>query len=140
MINLVKQKVNKCVGAGSKPVYKNKHKSKFARKKKKNMGRVIKCTSLIILSIGALTMFLLSDLFNIKQIKVVNNNKISAQEIINLSGLKIDENMFKFLKIKVTESIKTNPYVESVNVHRKLERNSRNRNKRKNSNIYVANR
>lgn len=133
---------NKTVGKGSKPIRRNKSVmagpknktvgagSKTARKnkpaRKENKGKIIKWTSLVILIVGAIIIFLLSDLFNIKEIKVLDNNKISAQEIINLSGLRINENMFKFLKIKVTEDIKTNPYIESVNIHRKLDRNNRN--------------
>lgn len=129
VINLTKQKTNKNVRTGSKPVHKNKSirtGSKPTSKKKKNKGKIIKWVSLTILTIGAIALFLLSDLFNIKEIKVIDNNKISKQMIINLSELKTNENMFKFLKIKVVESIKTNPYIETVEIHRKLNRNSRN--------------
>lgn len=126
---MTKQKTNKNVKTGSKPVHKKKPirtGSKQNRKKKKNRGKIIKWVILTILTIGAIALFLLSDLFNIKEIKVVNNNKISEQMIINLSELKTNENMFKFLKIKVVENIKTNPYIETVEIHRKLNRNNRN--------------
>lgn len=126
---MTKQKTNKNVKTGSKPVHKKKSirtGCKQNRKKKKNRGKIIKWVSLTILTIGAIALFLLSDLFNIKEIKVVDNNKISKQMIINLSELKTNENMFKFLKIKVVESIKTNPYIEAVEIHRKLNRNNRN--------------
>lgn len=126
---MTKQKTNKNVKTGSKPVHKNKLKrtgSKPIRKKKKYRAKVIKWTALIILTIGAIALFLLSDLFNIKEIKVIDNSKISEQMIINLSEIKVNENMFRFLKLKVTESIKTNPYIETVEINRKLNRNNRN--------------
>lgn len=100
-----------------------KHNSK---KKKKNL-KFLKWTSLVILTVGAIVFFLLSDLFNIKEIKVLNNNKISAQEIIERSTLKANINMFKFLKRSVAEKIKQNPYIETVKIKRKLNRKYRNR-------------
>ena len=53
---------------------------------------------------------MLSSVFNITNITVTNNNKISEQEIISLSGLTKNENMFKVLNKKVEESIEQNPY------------------------------
>ena len=90
-------------------------------KNKKNRLKIIRWTSLSILIICAITLFLLSDLFNTKQIKVVNNNKILSEEIITLSGIKINENMFKFWGFEVEEQIKINPYIEDVKVRRKLD-------------------
>ena len=89
-------------------------------KKKKLRARIIKWTSIIILAIGAILFFLLSDLFNVKEIKVVNNNRISSEKIIALSGIQVNENMFKFLKIKAKENIKSEPYVEDVNIARRI--------------------
>lgn len=90
-------------------------------KNKKRRLKIIKWTSLLILIIGAITLFLLSDLFNIKQIKVLNNNKILSDEIIALSEIKLNENMFKFLGFKAEEQIRQNPYIEEVKIHRKLD-------------------
>ena len=94
-------------------------KKKVSKKKKKRL-KILKWTSLFVLLIGAVTLFLLSDVFNIKEIKVINNKKITAQEIKELSTLKENENMFKFLEISVIEKIKQNPYIESANIRRKL--------------------
>lgn len=110
--------------AQSKKILKNK-KGKISKKKKKRL-KILKWTSLIALIIVAITLFLLSDMFNIKEIKVINNSKISSDEIIQLSTLQIDENMFKFIKIRVEKKIKQNPYIETVDIHRKLNRDNRN--------------
>ena len=59
---------------------------------------------------------MLSSVFNITNITVTNNNKISEQEIISLSGLTKNENMFKVLNKKVEESIEQNPYIENVKI------------------------
>lgn len=101
-----------------------KTKKQTVSKKKKRRLKIIKWTSLFVLMAGALTLFLLSDVFNIKEIKVINNNKITSQEIKELSGLQVNENMFKFLEMSVVEKIKQNPYIESANIRRKLDRNN----------------
>lgn len=98
----------------------SKKKSKTISKKKKKRLKILKWTSLFVLLTGALSLFLLSDVFNIKEIKVVNNNKITAQEIRALSTLKENENMFKFLEMNIADKIKQNPYIESVNIRRRL--------------------
>lgn len=97
-------------------------------KKKKNKKKLkrIRFLGITILIITAFTLFLLSDLFNIKNIKVVGNSKIQANEIINLSRIQLNQNMFKFLGLKVRDNIKENPYIEKVKTHRKLDRNNRN--------------
>lgn len=94
-------------------------KKKVSKKKKKRL-KFLKWTSLFVLLSGAVALFLLSDIFNIKEIKVTNNNKITAQEIKDLSTLKENENMFKFLELSVVQKIKQNPYIESANIRRKL--------------------
>ena len=100
-----------------------KKKNKKISLKQKRRKKIIKWTSIIILIITAIVLLLLSDLFNIKEIKVSGNNKISMEEIISASGIKTGENMFKFLKIKAKENIKTIPYIENVKIKRKLNGN-----------------
>lgn len=101
-----------------------KMKKKAISKKKKRRLKIIKWTSLLILLAGAITLFLLSDLFNIKEIIVVNNSKITALEIKELSELQANENMFKFMEMNIVNKIKQNSYIESANIHRKLNRNN----------------
>lgn len=103
---------------------KNNKKKPKNKKKKKNYKLFLIWTSLLVLIIVAITLFLMSDLFNIKEIKILDNSRISSDEIKSLSELQINENMFKFLKLNVEEKIKTNPYIEKVEIHRKLNRNN----------------
>ena len=109
---------------GKKNISKTKKQS-ISKKKKKRL-KILKWTSLFVLIIGGITLFLLSDIFNIKEIKVLNNSKISTQDIKNLSGLQVNQNMFKFLEISVGEKIKQNPYIQDVRIRRKLNRYNRN--------------
>lgn len=92
----------------------------IAKKKRKRIFRVIKWTTLVVLIIGGIIYFLLSPFFNIKSITVSGNEKITSDELISLSGIKLDENTFKISNKKVEQSIKTNAYIESVNLNRKL--------------------
>lgn len=119
-----KKEKNKTARAGSKPAHKTNKKTKTSKKitmeQKRKRRKILKWTSLIVLIFVAIILFLLSSVFKIKEIKVINNNKISEQEIVNLSNIKVNENMFKFLTIKASENIKTNPYIESAEIHRKL--------------------
>lgn len=89
--------------------------------KKKNIKlKIIKWIFLLILLITAIILFMLSSVFNINKITVTNNNKISEQEIISLSGLIKDENMFKISNKKIKDDIKQNPYIENVKVSRSI--------------------
>ena len=63
---------------------------------------------------------MLSPLFNIKNIQVVGNTILSSEEIISLSGIKTEENMFKVMKLKTIDRIKENAYINEVAVHKKL--------------------
>ena len=105
-----------------KKKFKKSKKQNISKKKKRRL-KILKWTSIFVLILVAITLFLLSDIFNIKEIKVINNSKVSTEEIKALSTLQINENMFKFLKISVEERIKQNPYIETVDIHRKLDRN-----------------
>lgn len=95
-------------------------KQEIAKKKRKVVFRLIKWTSLILILIGGGIYFLLSPFFNIKNIEIVGNQKLTNEEIISLSQVQIDENTFKLVKSKVQKSIKQNAYVENVKVKRIL--------------------
>lgn len=95
-----------------------KGKQKNAKKVKKT--RLIKWTSIILLIIISIIILMMSSIFNIKQIVVSNNNKISSEEIISLSKLTIETNMFKTSNRVINNNVKVNPYIESVKVKRNL--------------------
>ena len=88
-------------------------------KKKKINKKVIGFFSIIILIAIIVVLALTAPIFNITDITVNGNNQVSTNMIINLSGLRKGENIFKF-NSTVEQKIKENTYIESVNIKRKL--------------------
>jgi len=106
----------------TKPKTKNKIKkiNKKTNKKSRKSIIIIKWTTLIVLIILTIVLFLNSSLFNIREIEVENNSKISQEEIIKLSTLEKDVNMFKYSNRTIRNNIKTNAYIEDVKIKRSL--------------------
>ena len=63
---------------------------------------------------------MLSPIFNIANIEVNGNSKISSESIISLSGLKVGQNIFNFRTSDVVENIKQNAYIDKVEIDRNL--------------------
>ena len=106
-----------------KDAEKRKKITREERKRKKRIKRIkffVKLFLLVGIIAGGITFALTSPIFNIKDINVINNVTIPSDTIVSLSGLKSDENIFRFYKGDVINKIKENPYVESVEIHRKL--------------------
>lgn len=139
-INKKKKKTNTKVKTGNKIKKSKKNKkenrvsktkqvpSKYKIKKnkdgkqtqKRRNFKIIKWTTFAILIITSIILFMMSSVFNIKQIVVLNNSKISSEEIISLSKLTTGVNMFKISKKSIKNKIKTNPYIEYVNIKRSI--------------------
>ena len=92
----------------------------IAIKKKKAILKIVKVLTLIIVIIGVSIYVALSPLFNIKEINVTGNSKLSKEEIISLSELKTDENTFKVSKKNIKNKVKANAYIENVKIQRKI--------------------
>lgn len=100
-----------------------KAKIKRTEKEERKHSRALtiaKYSALILLIAGTIIYFMLSPVFDIKKITVSNNKKLSTEEIISLSGISIDENIFKIRTRQAERDVKENPYVESVKISRKL--------------------
>lgn len=61
-----------------------------------------------------------SDLMNLKEILIEGNQQVNEEEIINLSNLVINRNIFKYNLKEIEESILFHPYIKDVHVERKL--------------------
>ena len=92
----------------------------MAIKKIKAILKIEKVLTLIIVIIGVSIYVALSPLFNIKEINVTGNSKLSKEEIISLSELKTDENTFKVSKKNINKKVKANAYIDNVKIRRKL--------------------
>lgn len=95
-------------------------KQELARKKRKAIFRVTKWLMLFAIIIGAAVYALLSPIFNIKKIDVIGNSKISTDEIISLSEIELEQNMFQYRIADIVKKVKNNAYINSVKVKRRL--------------------
>lgn len=97
-------------------------KPKKAKKKVnvKFIKAILKILCLIGLIAGAIAFLMISPVFNIAEIEVANNQKLSDDTYISLSGITYGENIYRISKREVTEKIKENAYVESVEIKRNL--------------------
>lgn len=95
-------------------------KQELSRKRRKVIFKILRWLTLIGIIIGGIIYAMLSPIFNIKNINVNGNTKIASDTIISLSGLSIEQNIFKFWTSDVIENIKTNAYINKVRVERKF--------------------
>lgn len=99
-------------------------KKEFAKKQRKRDKRLkrIKFFLKLILLIGVISGIIAfatcSPIFNIQNIEVTNNKQLSPETIISLSQLSVGQNIFKFWKNDVENKIKSNAYIESVELKR----------------------
>lgn len=102
----------------------NKSKITIQEKIKIQKRKIIKKISALliffILIIATIVILFLSPIFNIKSIEVINNNTISSEQIIDISGISTNENIFKYSRREVEENIRLNPYIEDVKVSRNM--------------------
>lgn len=125
--NIKKKKPNKKTNnkkrntKNEKPI--SKKEEQIRKQKRIKSFRVMKYTSVSILVIVAIIATMTSPLFNIKQITVEGNEKITTDEIISLSQINIEENTYKTNMKKAKEKILENPYIDNVEIKRKLPSN-----------------
>ena len=89
-------------------------------KRNRKVKTLIKLILLLAVIVGLIIYLMLSPIFNIKNINVEGNESISSEQIISLSKVQKETNLFKVSNKDTTASIKENPYVKSVEVRRTL--------------------
>lgn len=110
------------LGINNKKKNKNKTLTKEQEIKKINTKKiVISFFILLIIIIAGIVYFLTTPMFNISNIEVNGNNKNSIETYISLTKIELNStNIFAVTKTGIAKNIKENPYVESVEVNRKL--------------------
>lgn len=98
---------------------KNKLTNEQIRKRKRRIKRIQNLTILLLLVVGII-LLMLSPIFNIKNIEIYGNQKVSQATILSLLSLSEETNIFKESNKIINEKIKQNPYVDSVVVRREL--------------------
>lgn len=113
---------------------KKEKKKKTNKKPKKNVSKITKIKTeaqmkkerirkkviLFLLFVIAICLFLLSPIFNLQNVNITGNSVVSTEEILTSSGLIYNNSIFKINKASVSNKIKKNPYIESVNIKRKI--------------------
>ena len=61
-----------------------------------------------------------SDLMNLKNIALEGNSYVDKNEIINISDLVINRNIFKYNLKEIKQNVISHPYIKEANVYRKL--------------------
>ncbi len=89
-------------------------------KAKKRVFFILKLIISLLLLTGVGVFFATSPMFNIKNINVYGNEHVSTEQIISLSQIQLETNIYKLLLPRIEENIKENAYIESVKISRKL--------------------
>ena len=89
-------------------------------RKNKRIKIFIKLLLLLAVVIGIIIYLMLSPIFNIKNINVEGNSTISSEQIISLSNIQKETNLFKVSNKDTILAIKENPYVKTVEIKRTL--------------------
>lgn len=89
-------------------------------KNEKRDNKIIKIALPVVLITVAMVLTLLSPIFNIQNIEIVGNKQITKEELKSLSGINIDDNIFKVQNIKASNNIKQNAYINEVQIHKIL--------------------
>ena len=85
------------------------------KKKKRKIKGIVKFIIFILLISGIIA-FLKSPFFTLQKISVKGNNKLTAAEVIKLSKIEINKNMFQKNLISLSKNLKQNPYIKSVSL------------------------
>jgi cell division protein FtsQ len=88
------------------------------RKKKRAIRRNIFFT--VVTTVVIVIFCLKHPYFNISAIEVYNNSLVATEEIVKLSDINIESNIFSLNKKEVKEKIVSNSYISEVTINRKL--------------------
>ena len=89
-------------------------------KKMRKIKNFIKWTILIGIIIGMIVFLCTSGLFNICKIEIVGNEQVGQEEILELSEIKIGDNIFLCNKIQTQNNLENHAYIQEIKITRKL--------------------
>lgn len=92
------------------------------KKKKSKVKKKVKVAiySFILLSILSIYTILNSNLFDLEHMEIQGNNVVTETDIMKMTSIKMNDNLFKYRLSKMESLIKKSPYVKDVNIKRKL--------------------
>jgi len=114
------KKKNKKKAKKQEEIVPKRYKEQQEKEKQQRMRKfkIVKYILLCIILIGCIVYILLSPLFNINTITVIGNEKVSTEQIISLSKIEKQTNMFQYRKKDIKENVKQNAYIDTVSIAR----------------------
>ena len=89
--------------------------SKKTRKRKNYTLRIL----VGMVCIAGVYLLLTSKLFNIEDISVVNNNHYTAEQIVEMSGIQTETNMFETRMTPIEKTLENDSYIKNATIKRK---------------------
>ncbi len=90
------------------------------KKKRKKRAKVVFFGLLFVLMMLTLAILSVTVFFNAETILVEGNNRYTVEELLEVGGLEIGQNLFRLDKFEVIDQMESLPYVKTVNINRKL--------------------
>ena len=87
-------------------------------KKKMRTRRIVAAIVLVVMVAMCLCLF--TPIFALSEISVEGNEKLTTEEIVSVSGIKMGQNIFRINTKKTESKIETLPYVEDAEIVRKF--------------------
>ena len=94
--------------------------SQIRRAKRERRKKRKRAVLIAMLMLGICVGMLFTPLFNLKEIDIEGNSRVDAKTIIDASGFTLGENIFKFSLPKAGEAIASIPYINTIELQRKL--------------------
>lgn len=109
------------VNTASKKEYKppKKH-SNIPKNEQESNGILAKAIITVVIAIFAILLIFVSGAFNISEIIVEENKKISDEQIISFSGIEKGTNLFAVSEKDIKNKLKENSYINNVKIKRVL--------------------
>ena len=89
------------------------------KKQKKRIRRIQNLTVFALFIVGII-LLMLSPIFNIREIVITGNEKVSQAMVLSLLAIDEETNIFRETNKDINEKIKQNPYVSSIIIKREL--------------------
>ena len=90
------------------------------KKRRKKRAKMVFFGLLFVLMMLTLAILSVTVFFNAETILVEGNTRYTAEELLEVGGLKIGQNLFRLDKFEVIDRMESLPYVKTVEINRKL--------------------
>ncbi len=90
------------------------------KKRRKKRAKVVFFGLLFVLMMLTLAILSVTVFFNAETILVEGNTHYSAEELLEVGGLEIGQNLFRLDKFEVIDQMESLPYIKTVTIKRKL--------------------